>query len=59
MPIVEITLMEGRTKQQKADLMKSVTEAVVTSVSVPATAVRVILREIPAEHFAVGGIPKG
>ncbi|HLN24357.1 MAG TPA: 2-hydroxymuconate tautomerase [Patescibacteria group bacterium] len=59
MPIVEITLMEGRTKQQKADLMKAVTEAVVTSVSAPAAAVRVILREIPAEHFAVGGIPKG
>jgi len=59
MPIVEITLMEGRTKQQKADLMKAVTEAVVASIAAPAAAVRVILREIPAEHFAVGGIPKG
>jgi 4-oxalocrotonate tautomerase len=59
MPIVDITLIEGRSKQQKADLMKAVTEAVVASIGAPTEAVRVILREVPAGHFAVGGIPKG
>lgn len=59
MPIVEITLMEGRTREQKTALMKAVTEAVVTSVGAPVEAVRVILREVPPAHFAVGGVPKG
>ncbi|OIQ87639.1 2-hydroxymuconate tautomerase [mine drainage metagenome] len=59
MPIVEITLMEGRSKDKKAALMKSVTEAVVASIGAPSEAVRVILREVPPEHFAVGGVPKG
>jgi 4-oxalocrotonate tautomerase len=59
MPIVEITLMEGRSPEQKKTLMKAVTEAVVSSVGAPVESVRVILREIPPAHFAVGGIPKG
>jgi len=59
MPIVEITLIEGRTKDQKRALAKEVTDAVVSSVGAPIEAVRVIIREIPPEHFAVGGIPKG
>jgi len=59
MPIVEITLVEGRSQEQKRALMKEVTDAVVSSVGAPIEAVRVIIREIPPEHFAVGGIPKG
>jgi len=58
MPIVEITLIEGRTKDQKRALAKEVTDAVVSSVGAPIEAVRVIIREIPPEHFAVGGVPK-
>lgn len=59
MPIVEITLIEGRSKEQKRALVKEVSEAVVSSIGAPIEAVRVIIREIPPEHFAVGGVPKG
>jgi 4-oxalocrotonate tautomerase len=59
MPIVEITLIEGRNKEQKTALFKAVTEAIVTSIGAPAEAVRIIIREVPPEHFAVAGIPKG
>jgi len=58
MPIVEITLVEGRSQEQKRALMKEVTDAVVSSVGAPIQSVRVILRETPPEHFAVGGVPK-
>lgn len=58
MPIVEITLMEGRTPEKKLKLMEKVTDAVVESVDAPREAVRVLIREIPAEHFAVAGKPK-
>ena len=59
MPILEITLVEGRSKEQKRALVKEVTDAVVSSIGAPIDAVRVIIREIPPEHFAVGGVPKG
>lgn len=59
MPIVEITLVEGRSQEQKRSLVKEVTNAVVSAVSAPVESVRVIIREIPPEHFAVGGVPKG
>ncbi|MFT3697922.1 MAG: 2-hydroxymuconate tautomerase [Kofleriaceae bacterium] len=59
MPFVEVTLIAGRTKEQKNDLMKRLTDAVVDSVGAPRESVRVVLREVPAEHWAVGGVPKG
>lgn len=58
MPIVDITLFEGRSPQQKLALMEKVTQAIVESIGVKPEGVRVILREIPPEHFAVGGVPK-
>lgn len=58
MPIVEITILEGRTPEKKVKLMEKVTDAVVEAIDAPRDAVRIILREIPAEHFAAGGVPK-
>ena len=58
MPIVEITMVEGRSAAQKKALMRSVTDAIVGSLSVPVGNVRIILREIPTTHFAVGGETK-
>jgi 4-oxalocrotonate tautomerase len=58
MPILEITLIEGRTKEAKRRLIEKVTDAVVESIAAPRDSVRIILREIPAEHFAVGGVVK-
>lgn len=59
MPIVEMTLIEGRTPEAKAAMMKAVTEAIVTTLQAPPEAVRIIIREIPAMHFSVAGVAKG
>jgi len=59
MPIVEITLIEGRSSDAKHKLIEKVTEAVVEAIGAPREAVRIILREIPGEHFGVGGVSKG
>lgn len=56
MPIIEVTLLEGRTPEQKADLMLALTEAAVESIGALVESVRVILREVPAEHFGVAGV---
>ena len=56
MPIVRIDLLEGRSPERKADLLRRVTEAVSTSLDVPPGQVRVLLHELPLEHWAVSGI---
>ncbi|WP_142846222.1 2-hydroxymuconate tautomerase [Telmatospirillum sp. J64-1] len=58
MPVVDITLIEGRTPEKKLALIRKVTEAVVEAIDAPRDSVRVILREVPGEHFAAGGNPK-
>jgi 4-oxalocrotonate tautomerase len=58
MPIVRIDLLEGRSSSVKAELMAQVTNAVVTTLGVDAEQVRVILNEIPLEHWSVGGRTK-
>jgi 4-oxalocrotonate tautomerase len=58
MPIIEVTLLEGRNKEQKAALITELTDAAVRAVNAPPETVRVILREIPPEHFGVAGKSK-
>ena len=43
MPLVEVTLIEGRTKEKKAALIKAVTDAVESTIDAPRESIRVIL----------------
>lgn len=56
MPIVTVLAIEGRTVEQKRGLVKDITEAVMKNFKVPPERVRVAIREIKKENFAVGGI---
>ncbi|MGW5237410.1 2-hydroxymuconate tautomerase [Monashia sp. NPDC004114] len=56
MPIVEITLTQGRTPEQLRTLISAVTHAVVESVDAPVESVRVVVREVPTTHFAAGDV---
>ncbi|HEX9131372.1 MAG TPA: 4-oxalocrotonate tautomerase family protein [Ktedonobacteraceae bacterium] len=58
MPIVRIELLQGRTPAMKDELIIRVTDAVVTTLGVDPGQVRVILFEVPPEHWAVGGQTK-
>lgn len=55
MPLVQITLLSGRTPEQLAALGREVTEAVQRAIGAPAESVRVVLRESEPEHWFVGG----
>ncbi|HHY16525.1 MAG TPA: 4-oxalocrotonate tautomerase [Firmicutes bacterium] len=55
MPIVQIELIEGRTIDQKKTMAKEVTDAIVRSLGVTPDAVRIIMRDMKKEDFAVGG----
>ncbi|WOP17816.1 2-hydroxymuconate tautomerase [Raineyella sp. LH-20] len=54
MPLVECTLVEGRTPEQLRALITELTQAVMTSVGAPQQSIRVIVREVPKTHFAAG-----
>lgn len=56
MPLVEITMIEGRTPEQKRALLAEVTDAVERAIAAPREAIRVAIRELPAEHWAIGGV---
>jgi 4-oxalocrotonate tautomerase len=58
MAIIDITLVDSSTQQQREMLMKSVTEAAVKSLGTRPEVVRTIIREVPKTHFAVAGVPK-
>jgi 4-oxalocrotonate tautomerase len=58
MPIVDITLLEGRTDEKKKAMMAAVTDAIEQSLDAPRDSIRIMLREVPARHFAVAGKTK-
>jgi 4-oxalocrotonate tautomerase len=56
MPLVEVTIAEGRTAAQIRSLMQGVHEAVLRTVNTRPEHIRVIVREVPREHWATGDV---
>ena len=59
MPIVEVTLIEGRSFEKKQKMVAAVTDAIVATLEAPREAVRIVIREVPPWHFAAAGVLKG
>lgn len=55
MPIAQINIMEGRTDEQKEQLIRNVTTAIMESLDAPEQTVRVLINEMPKTHFGIGG----
>jgi 4-oxalocrotonate tautomerase len=55
MPLVTIDIWEGRTVEQKRELARAVTSAVVGALGCPEEAVEVIIRDVPKINWAIGG----
>jgi 4-oxalocrotonate tautomerase len=58
-PLIEVTMIEGRTPEAKRALMRRLTDVAEETLGAPRASVRVVIREVPAAHWAVGGEPKG
>ncbi|UGQ11825.1 tautomerase family protein [Yinghuangia sp. ASG 101] len=56
MPLIEVTLVEGRSPAHLRALITAVTDAVEHSIGAPRSNIRVILREVPAAHWASGDV---
>ena len=59
MPIVEVTVMEGRSVAQKRAMIAAVSRVVSETMCAPLGAVRVIIHELVPEHYAIGGVTVG
>lgn len=55
MPVAQINILEGRTDQQKERLIREVSEAISRSLDAPIETVRIIINEMPKQHFGIGG----
>lgn len=56
MPLVEVTIAEGRSDDQLRRMMHEVHEAVLRTVDTRPEHIRVIVREVPRAHWATGDI---
>ena len=56
MPIVQIALFEGRSREKKHKLLESVSRAVAESLEVPIERVRVYLVEFGKDDLAIAGV---
>ena len=55
MPVVKIEMLEGRSKQQKIELVRSITQALVGIAKAKPESVTVIFSEYSKENWAQGG----
>jgi len=56
MPIVEVKLWEGRTREQKAELARRFTDAMVEVAGCPATAVAILFEDYSRSDWAENGV---
>ena len=56
MPIVSIELIEGRSVEQKREMAKKITEAIVEVTKIPQDAVEIIFQDMKKENYAKGGV---
>jgi len=54
MPVVIVEMWEGRAIEQKRQLIKGITSAIV-DIGVPAEAVQIIIKDNPKHNWGMGG----
>lgn len=54
MPVVIVEMWEGRTIEQKKQLVEDITSSF-AKINTPPEAVQVILRDVPKHNWAIGG----
>ncbi len=54
MPVVTVEMWEGRTVEQKKQLVEDITSAMV-KIGVPPEAVHIIIKDVPKHNWADGG----
>jgi 4-oxalocrotonate tautomerase len=56
MPLAQISMLEGRTEDQKRAVIEKVTQALVEAVGAPIETVRVVINEVPKTNWGIAGV---
>lgn len=56
MPMIDVTLSEGRSPEQLRRFIHELTQAAHRALDAPLPSIRVVLRETPRTHFAAGDV---
>lgn len=56
MPVVTVQLISGKTKEQKAEVAKAITEALRDKMGVAPTATTVVFQEVERTDWATEGV---
>jgi 4-oxalocrotonate tautomerase len=56
MPVVTIAMYDGRSLEQKRELVKGVTDVVARITGNPPESVHVVIEEVKRENWAIGGL---
>ena len=57
MPLIQVTMVEGRTVEQKHALIRNLSQSMAETLEVPLERIRVALYEISADEWGIGGQP--
>ena len=55
MPLIQVTMIEGRTAEQKRALLGAITQAVHETIGAPLDSIRAWVTDVPAEQFMSAG----
>jgi 4-oxalocrotonate tautomerase len=55
MPLIQFTILEGRSPEKKERLIREVSELTAEILEAPIESVRVHIQETPAEHWGIAG----
>jgi len=54
MPLVHIYIAEGRTEEQKREMIRRITQAIQETIN-PLSQIEIIIHEIPKKNIAING----
>ena len=57
MPLIQVTMVEGRTVEQKHALIRNLSQSMAATLEVPLERIRVAIYEISADEWGIGGQP--
>lgn len=55
LPFIQVNILEGRSPEKKENLIYEMTNTVCEVLEAPRETVRVLINEIPSEHWGIAG----
>lgn len=57
MPLIQVTMVQGRTTEQKHALIRNLSQSMAETLDVPLERIRVAIYEVSSDEWGIGGQP--